>query len=158
MQQLSASEQALLAPIAGAPTLDQVLAWSAINTGTRNLAGLAMQAQVLADAFAVLPGTVELHAPAPVETVAADGTVGQLDHGAHLVVRVRPEAPRRYLLTGHMDTVFPAHDPFQATTWLDETTLGGPGVADMKGGIAVMLAALQAFEASPAAARSAMTC
>lgn len=153
MQQLSASEQALLAPIAGAPMLDQVLAWSAINTGTRNLAGLAMQAQVLADAFAVLPGTVELHAPAPVETVAADGTVGQLDHGAHLVVRVRPEAPRRYLLTGHMDTVFPAHDPFQATTWLDETTLGGPGVADMKGGIAVMLAALQAFEASPAAAK-----
>jgi glutamate carboxypeptidase len=41
----------------------------------------------------VLPGTVELHAPAPVETVAADGTVGQLDHGAHLVVRVRPERP-----------------------------------------------------------------
>jgi glutamate carboxypeptidase len=31
--------------------------------------------------------------------------------------------------------------------------LGGPGVADMKGGIAVMLAALNAFEASPGAGR-----
>ena len=30
--------------------------------------------------------------------------------------------------------------------------LGGPGVADMKGGIAVMLAALKAVEASPEAA------
>lgn len=151
MQQLSATEQALLAPIDGAPLLDQVLAWSAINTGTRHLAGLARQAALLADAFAALPGTVELVPPAPVETVAADGTVGQLDHGAHLLVRVRPDAPRRYLLTGHMDTVFPPGDPFQTTTWLDDTTLGGPGVADMKGGIAVLLAALTAFERSAVA-------
>ena len=31
--------------------------------------------------------------------------------------------------------------------------LGGPGVADMKSGIAVMLAALKAVEASPLAGR-----
>ena len=151
MQQLSPAEQALLAPIDGAPMLEQVLAWSAINTGTRNLAGLAAQAQVLADAFAALPGAVTLQAPAPVETVAADSSVGQIGHGAHLLLQVRPHAPRRYLLTGHMDTVFPLDDPFQATTWLDDQTLNGPGVADMKGGIAVMLAALQAFERSPVA-------
>jgi glutamate carboxypeptidase len=34
--------------------------------------------------------------------------------------------------------------------------LNGPGVADMKGGLAVMLAALKAVEQSPAADRSAM--
>jgi glutamate carboxypeptidase len=151
MQQLSPAEQALLAPIDGAPMLEQVLAWSAINTGTRNLAGLAAQAQVLADAFAALPGAIMLQAPAPVETVAADGSVGQIGHGAHLLLQVRPHAPRRYLLTGHMDTVFPLDDPFQATAWLDDQTLNGPGVADMKGGIAVMLAALLAFERSPVA-------
>lgn len=151
MQQLSTSEQTLLGPIAGTAMLDQVLAWSAVNTGTRNLAGLATQAGLLADAFAALPGTITLEPPAPVETVSADGSVALLAHGAHLVVRVRPDAPRRYLLTGHMDTVFPVGDAFQTTTWLDETTLGGPGVADMKGGIAVMLAALLAFERSPVA-------
>jgi len=131
--------------------LSEVRAWSAINTGTGNLAGLAEQAAALAEAFAALPGTVELVDPAPVTAIAADGSAFDKPHGQHLVVRVRPEANRRILLTGHMDTVFPADHPFQAQRWLDETTLNGPGVADMKGGIAVMLHALMAFEESAAA-------
>ena len=61
---------------------------------------------------------------------------------------MRPEAPLQLLLTGHMDTVFGADHPFQALHWLEDGVLGGPGVADMKGGIAVMLAALKAVEAS----------
>jgi glutamate carboxypeptidase len=40
-----------------------------------------------------------------------------------------------------MDTVFGADHAFQATRLLEPGVLGGPGVADMKGGIAVMLAA-----------------
>jgi glutamate carboxypeptidase len=51
-----------------------------------------------------------------------------------------------------MDTVYPAEHPFQHGHWLDADTLNAPGAADMKGGIAVMLAALQAFETSAAAA------
>ena len=152
MQQLSSAESALLAGLDAAPMLGQVQAWSAINTGTGNLAGLAEQAGVLADAFAALPGEVRLAAPAPVTAVAADGQEVAREHGAHMVLSVRPEAQRRVLLTGHMDTVFPADHPFQHQRWLDGETLNGPGVADMKGGIAVILAALRAFEASPAAA------
>jgi glutamate carboxypeptidase len=49
--------------------------------------------------------------------------------------------------------VFAVDHPFQAVRWLDDATLNGPGVADMKGGIAVMLAALKAFEASDLASR-----
>ena len=153
MQQLSPAEAALVAAIDPAPMLAQVQTWSAINTGTRNLTGLAAQAEALAEAFAALPGAIEPIASAPVEAVAADGTVQALDHGRHLVVRVRPQAARRLLLTGHMDTVFAADHPFQTQRWIDDSTLNGPGVADMKGGLAVILAALTAFEASPAAAR-----
>jgi glutamate carboxypeptidase len=151
MQQISRPEAEMLAAIDGGTMLAQVLAWSAINTGSGNLAGLAQQAALLADAFAVLPGKVELVSPAPVTAMAADGRETAVDHGRHLVLRVRPDAPRRLLLTGHMDTVFGPGHSFQQTRWLDDETLNGPGVADMKGGIAVMLAALSAFEASAAA-------
>lgn len=142
----------MLETIDATAMLARVEAWSALNTGTGNLPGLARQAALLVDAFADLPGEVTLETPAPVEAVAADGTVAALDHGRHLVLRVRPDASRRFLLTGHMDTVFAANHHFQTPTWLDGETLGGPGVADMKGGIAVILAALVAFETSPAAA------
>ena len=148
MSTLSSAEAALIAGIDAPAMLGQVETWCAINTGTRNLAGLAQQAALLADAFAALPGDVRLVRPAPVEAIAADGRAVALGHGDHIVLSVRPHAPRRYLLTGHMDTVYPADHAFQTTTWLDAETLGGPGTADMKGGIAVILAALMAFETS----------
>ena len=152
MTPLSSIERDLLVQIEPAPMLDRVLTWSAINTGTRNLDGLARQADLLAEAFGALPGHVTLEEAAPVEAVTGDGRSVAIAHGRHLVLRVRPQANRRFLLTGHMDTVFPVDHPFQATRWLDQDTLNGPGVADMKGGIAVILAALTAFESSPVAA------
>ncbi|WP_305095474.1 hydrolase [Croceibacterium aestuarii] len=153
MKQLSASEHSLVEPIDQAAMLAAVERWCAINSGTRNLGGLARQANELAQAFAALPGDVEMHDPAAVTAVDADGSEVELPHGMHLVVSVRPEARRRFLLTGHMDTVFPADHPFQSATWLDDDTLNAPGAADMKGGLAVILHALIAFEASPEAAK-----
>ncbi len=153
MQQLSSLETMLVTAIDPGPMLAQVEAWSAVNSGTGNLAGLAQQAGLLADAFAVLPGKIELTTPAPVMAIAPDGAERQIEHGQHMVLRVRPEAERRFLLTGHMDTVFVADHPFQGLKWLDADQLNGPGVADMKGGIAVILAALRSFEHSPAAAQ-----
>ena len=84
----------------------------------------------------------------------AAGKPYQFEHGRNLHLTVRPDAPVQLLFTGHMDTVFALDHPFQALTWLEPgKVLNGPGVADMKGGIAVMLAALKAVEASPLAAR-----
>ena len=152
MGALSSSEQQIVDRAQAADMLVQVETWAAVNSGSRNLAGLERMARLLADAFAALPGEPALIEPARVETVDASGRVRAIEHGRHLHLRVRPESPVQLLLTGHLDTVFEADHPFQALTWLDDGVLNGPGVADMKGGIAVMLAALKAIEASEAAA------
>ena len=142
-----------LETIDGDAMLAQTLQWAEINSGTGNLAGLAEVAGKLADAFAALPGTVELVEPAPVTAIAPDGKEFAKDHGRHMVLSVRPEAERRILLTGHMDTVFPADHPFQSVTRVDEETVNGPGTADMKGGLCVILHALIAFERGANASR-----
>lgn len=59
----------------------------------------------------------------------------------------------RVLLAGHMDTVFGADHPFQSARLIDGDTLNAPGAADMKGGLLVMLFALQAVERSRLADR-----
>ena len=70
-----------------------------------------------------------------------------------LHVVVRPEAPIRLVLTGHYDTVFPAQSSFQTVREIEPGVVNGPGVADMKGGIWVMLEALKAFETLPCSAQ-----
>ena len=153
MGALSSNETAATERASAEPMLDQVLAWSAVNSGSRNLAGLEQMAELLGNAFSALPGELRMDQPTPVETVDAAGRTLTIEHGRHLHLAVRPSAPLQLLFTGHMDTVFAPDHPFQETSWIDEGTLGGPGVADMKGGIAVMLAALKAVEASAAANR-----
>jgi glutamate carboxypeptidase len=146
MTDLTEAEQDLLAPVERAPILAHTLDWATINSGTGNLDGLAAMASRLADALAALPGEVRLVDPAPVEKVDSRGQTREVVHGRHLVLSVRPEAERRVILTGHMDTVYPADHPFQTCDWLDANTLHGPGTADMKGGLAIMLAGLAAYE------------
>lgn len=149
---LSAVEARLIDRIDGGAMLSQVETWARVNSGSRNLAGLARVAGLLADAFSPLPGALSLEDAAPVESVAADGSISPVAHGSNLHLIVRPQAPVRILLTGHMDTVFGVDHAFQTLRWLEPGVLNGPGVADMKGGIAVMLAALNAIEQSPVAA------
>lgn len=150
---ISTAEQLSLETAAGAPMLAQVERWAAVNSGTGNLDGLKTVAGMLADGFSALPGDVRLVAPDPVEAVRADGTVESIERGSHLHLSVRPDAPVQLLLTGHMDTVFAADHPFQSLQWLEPGVLNGPGTADMKAGISVILAALTALEASPLASR-----
>ena len=135
------------------PLLPRTLTWANTNSGTTNLEGLKSVAAMLADAFSALPGDVDLLDPEPVEAVRADGSVDLVQRGQHLVTSVRPDAPVRILLTGHMDTVFPAEHPFQQIVELESGVLNGPGLADMKGGISVMLGALQLLEQSQFASR-----
>jgi glutamate carboxypeptidase len=153
MGELKSTERDIVERAAAEPMLEQVLAWAAVNSGSRNLAGLERMAELLADAFAALPGVLRLENPARVESIDSGGRTVDIRHGRHLHLTVRPTAPVQLLFTGHMDTVFAEDHAFQETRWLDDGVLNGPGVADMKGGIAVMLAALRAIEKSPAAER-----
>lgn len=73
-------------------------------------------------------------------------TIDQTDYGSHLVARypggTTPEKP--ILISGHMDTVFPADTDF--TTYReDDTRCLGPGTADMKGGLVVGIFAMKAL-------------
>jgi glutamate carboxypeptidase len=153
MALLSSSERAVVERAGAEHMLDQVLGWAAINSGSRNLAGLERMADLLVDAFAALPGILRLENPAPVEAVDTAGRTVRIEHGRHLHLTVRPTAPVQLLFTGHMDTVFAVDHPFQQTRWLEDGVLNGPGVADMKGGLAVMLAALSAVERNSVADR-----
>ncbi|MGN6057165.1 MAG: M20/M25/M40 family metallo-hydrolase, partial [Sphingomicrobium sp.] len=153
MGELTSTEREITERAAAEPMLDQVLAWAGINSGSRNLGGLERMAELLADAFAALPGVLRLENPAPVETIDGAGKAVKIQHGRHLRLTVRPTARMQLLFTGHMDTVFGADHAFQQTQWLEDGVLNGPGVADMKGGLAVMLAALKAIEKSRGAER-----
>jgi glutamate carboxypeptidase len=134
---------------AGQPMLEQTLEWAAMNSGSANLPGLARVAGKLADAFAGLPGKLAQVEADPVDSILPDGTTRMAERGRNLHLTVRPHAPVQLLLTGHMDTVFGADHPFQSIRTLEEGRVNGPGVADMKGGIAIILAALKALETHP---------
>jgi glutamate carboxypeptidase len=131
----------------GADLARRLEAWCAINSGSGHAAGLARMRATLRDAYAAA------FPAATIEEPPADAPGHNPPGVRALRVRLRPEAPVQLLLNGHYDTVYEADDPFQAGRWLDEHQLNAPGAADMKGGLVAMLAALEAFESSPAAAR-----
>jgi len=126
----------------------EVVTWAHVNSGSRNMAGLAAMRGIVADRLAPLADSVEVREPDAVTTLADDGSETAVPHGANILARKRPQANRRIILTGHMDTVFPPDHPFQSCRMLDERTLNGPGTADMKGGLIVMIEALAALEAA----------
>lgn len=143
----------MLDAIAGEDLVTRACDWAAINSGSGHLAGLTRMADVLGDTLAGFPGGVERVQLAPVQQVMPDGAVVDVPQGASLRLTVRPDAPVQVALTGHYDTVFAEGSAFQTVTPLPDGRLNGPGIADMKGGISVMLGALAAVERHPAAAR-----
>jgi glutamate carboxypeptidase len=152
---LNDEDRAVLEHLAGQGVLiiDRAVAWCAVNSGSRHLAGLERQRQILLDAFARLPAAPTEIPLAASPEVGADGKVGEQAHPPAIAVVVRPEAPVQVVLTGHYDTVYPETSAFRAVSTRPDGALNGPGIADMKGGISVMLAALEAFERHPLAHR-----
>lgn len=132
---------------------DLVESWANINTGSDNLPGLAKLADTLLRAFQPLDGEAALIQPPPHQRIDAQGNTITAAVGQALSIIKRATIRPRVLLCIHMDTVYPATSPFQRVERVAANRLHGPGVADAKGGVAVMLAALEAFERSSFANR-----
>ena len=127
--------------------LEMVRAWAGISSWSLDPAGLAAMHRALGDAFAVL---------GPVERVPGGSRVAIGDDGREVTtplgdaIRVRggagPVGCPRVLLGIHMDTVYPpVAEPPRVELAGYGAVLRGPGVTDAKGGLAVMLVALEAI-------------
>lgn len=138
---LSPAEQAMVAAVdkeapAGVELLRQIVE---INSGTMNLAGVRAVGAVLEPRFKALGFQTEWV------------NMDRVHRAGHLMAK-HPCASagacgKRMLLIGHMDTVFDQASPFQH--WSVEGDIAtGPGVNDMKGGLVVMLMALDAMQAA----------
>lgn len=124
-------------------------AWSRINSGSYNIAGIRKFRDALKDNFSWLEGEMELVKLKPVLEVNEKGEEEPMEIAEALTIRKRPKAKIQVLLVGHMDTVYGLDHPFQEPKFESENILNGPGVADLKGGLVVMLKALEALEKSP---------
>ncbi len=129
--------------------LERVQNWAEINTHSLNTEGLAVMLSALKRDFVSLRASIEEIPLGPIDTLDSHGKRAKLELGSVLRISQRPGAPIRFFFGGHFDTVYPVESGFLNTRLIDANTLNGPGVADMKGGIAVMLAALEALEAAP---------
>src|SRR3546814_20222238 len=106
MSAISQAEARISERASEAPMLEQVQAWAAINSGTRNLRGLADMAAELVNAFSRLPGSLRLIDPEPVSILLPVGRSTQGEHGWHLQLSVRPADHVRILLPSHINPVF----------------------------------------------------
>ena len=118
-----------------------------INSGTLNLPGVIAVKDIVEPRIKALGFQTTWH---PME---------QLDKRAGDLVATHPcpigpgKCGKRILAIGHMDTVFELSSPFQKYSIVPNTngnTATGPGVNDMKGGLVVLLMALEAMKTSGA--------
>jgi len=105
-----------------------------INSGTMNLEGVAKVGEVMRSQLEPLGFEVRW---VPMTAVKRAG---------HLVAEHKGHGRgKRILLIGHMDTVFERDSPFQEYERQGDKAIG-PGVNDMKDGLAIMVSALRAMK------------
>lgn len=119
--------------------------WASINTGTYHVAGVQRLADEVAGQFEPIAESIlRLPLPNHVETDNRGNAI-EMPLGDSLVMTRRSDAPLQAVLAIHLDTVYPIDSPFQTVRTLPER-IEGPGVADAKGGLVVLLYALLALE------------
>jgi glutamate carboxypeptidase len=116
-----------------------------IYTGTWNREGLERFGRILSAWLEEIGFQIHIESGRELDLPGDEGR-----RTGPLIIARRAAAPsaqkaRRILLIGHYDTVFEPDSPFQEFTAANGRATG-PGVADMKGGLVVMLFALRQLE------------
>ena len=135
---LTGPEKRMAATVAANEARDLALLEKLVNqnSGSRNISGVKAVAEMVRPEFEALGFTVKW---LPME---------QTGRAGHLVAtHTGKPGAKRLLLIGHLDTVFEPDSPFQTFTRQGDFATG-PGVADNKGGVVAMLAALRAMAAA----------
>ncbi len=125
-----------------------LITWADTNTGSRNVTGLENFLSLLESTFRVLPARIETIPLLPQTILRPEGKVS-FPLGKALSVAKWLDGRPRALLTIHYDTVYSIDNPFQKCLMINGDMMRGPGVADAKGGLIVLLEALKLFERSP---------
>ncbi|NGX42305.1 MAG: Carboxypeptidase G2 [Chlamydiae bacterium] len=120
-----------------------------IHSGSDNLPGLEEMLSALKEAFSSLGGKQETLALKSYKCLTPNGNLIETPLGKALSITKNRGAPINILLCGHMDIAFPANLPLEKCKRIGNGKLAGRGTCDMKGGLVVMLTALQALENSP---------
>lgn len=126
-----------------------LIQWSNVNSGSQNTPGLIKMLQEIKNEVSSLNALTEEISLPPSNGIDGKGETIEIPRVPALSLCMRPEAPIQVLLAGHFDTVFPEYSPFQRAEKITSSRICGPGVADMKGGLIVMIKAIQALERSP---------
>jgi glutamate carboxypeptidase len=119
--------------------LERVIDWANVNSGSGNEAGLSRVAEQIQREFQDLD---------PDDSTLRFLSEDAIPRGPLIRLTKRPNAKKRVLFFGHLDTVYNLEHPLQRTQLLPDGRLNGPGVCDMKGGLAILLCGLTAFENS----------
>jgi glutamate carboxypeptidase len=135
-QPLTKEEKAILARIdAQMPeTLKLLEEMVNINSGTLNVSGVRKVGDLLDKAFQ----------QAGFQTTWVS-LPDSLRRAGHLVATRKGSKGRKLFLIGHLDTVFEPDMPANPYRKLNDSTVTGQGVNDMKGGDVIMLAAVRAL-------------
>ena len=64
----------------------------------------------------------------------------------HLIAKLEGGKGPKFLLIGHLDTVFELNSPFQEYRMVNDSIMNGPGVSDMKGGDVIIILAMKALK------------
>jgi glutamate carboxypeptidase len=127
--------------------------WANVNSGSENIEGLNLMLQKLKQAFAKLEGHIQEVELPNRRVVNSHGKIIEIPLGKSLIIKKHPNAPKKIFLAGHFDIALAPHHPFSGCKRLDTNTLQGPGTADMKGGLVILLKALEILESSPLAGK-----
>ena len=104
-----------------------------INSGTMNFEGVKAVGRLFQSELDKLGFKTEL------TDGEAYGRAGHL-----IATRIGKKGPK-FLMIGHLDTVFELESPLQSYTMQNDSIIKGPGVADMKGGDVIIILAMQAL-------------